>query len=99
MPSCVTEGSYNLLFIVAIIVSVLFLISTAYYYDKFSKATTNRLTENQANIAKNMTMISLIVALFSIAILFLFYFGFQTRMVGVYTPTVGLSTPRAPMKV
>lgn len=89
MPPCVTEGSYNVLFIVAVIVSVLFLLSTAFYYDKFSKASTNRLTSEDAAIAKNMTVISMIVAILSIALLFILYFGFQKRLVGVYTTLPG----------
>ncbi len=85
MPPCVTEGSYNILFIVAIVVCVLFLLSTAFYYDKFSKASTNRLTQEDSAIAKNISILSLIIAILGIALLFSLYFGFQKRLVGVYT--------------
>jgi len=102
MPSCVTEGSYNVLFIVAVVVAVLFLLSTAFYYDRFSKASTNRLTQEDAAVAKNMTILSLIVAILCIALLFILYFGFQKRLVGVYTTLPGthaapkLGTPTTP---
>lgn len=101
MPSCVTEGSYNVLFIVAVIVAVLFLLSTAFYYDRFSKASTNRLTQEDSAIAKSMTILSLVVAILCIALLFILYFGFQKRLVGVYTTLPGthaapaLGTPAA----
>jgi len=89
MPNCVTEGSHNILFIIAVIVSVLFLLSTAFYYDRFNKAATNRLSENDAAIAKNMAIVSLIVAILSIAVLFILYFGFRKRLMGVaHAPVV-----------
>lgn len=89
MPSCVSEGSYNLLFIVSIVLSILFLLSTAFYYDKFSKASTNRLTQKDAVISKNVTIMSMIIAILGMAVLLILYFGFQKRLVGVYTTVPG----------
>ena len=88
-----TEGSYNVHFITAVTADGLFLLRTAFYYDKFNKATTNRLAEKDAAIAKNMTILSLIVAILSIALLFILYFGFQKRQVGIYTT---ITTPSKP---
>ncbi len=82
--TCISEGSYNILFICAVIISVLFLFSTAYYYDRFSKAETNRLTEKNAAIAKNVAILGLIFTVMIIALLFVLYFGFRKRLLGVY---------------
>ena len=84
MSSCVTEGSYNLIFIISIIISVLFLFSTAFYYDRFNRASTNRLSVNDIAIAKTMTLLSLIISIISIAILFILFFGFRKRVIGLY---------------
>nr|QBK86570.1 MAG: uncharacterized protein LCMAC102_03650 [Marseillevirus LCMAC102] len=76
----ISEDSYNVLFISAVIISILFLFSTAYYYDRFSKAETNRLTEKNAAIAKNVAILGLIIAVIMIALLFVLYFGFRKRL-------------------
>lgn len=85
MANCVSEGSYNILFIMAIIAALFFLLSSAYYYDRFNKASTGRLSGSDAITSKNMTMFSMIIATLSIALFFILYFGFSKRLVGVYT--------------
>ena len=83
MPSCVSESSYNILFICALVVIVLMLLSSAYFYDKFNKAETDRLTSKDTKVAKTMSMLSLVISVIGIAILFALFFGFKKRLTGV----------------
>jgi len=89
MVTCVSEGSYNVLFIMALAICITMILISAYFYDRFSKMERGITSTQSIQNAKNISMISLIVIIIAIAILFLLFFGFQTRMVGVsvYTPT------------
>ena len=60
---------------------------SAYFYDRFSKMERGVTSEQSIRNAKNMAMIALIVIIISIAVLFLIFFGFQKRMVGVSVTT------------
>ena len=59
------------------------LLLSAYFYDRFDKAATDRLNEEGALTARNISMVSIVIVIIAIMVLFLLYFGFQTRMVGV----------------
>jgi heme/copper-type cytochrome/quinol oxidase subunit 2 len=85
MPTCVTEGSYNILFIVGICISLGFLVSSAYFYNQFSKASNDQLTHRSSEIGKNISIFALVGASLALALLFIMYFAFSQRMVGVYT--------------
>lgn len=95
MPTCVTEGSYNILFITAVVVGMIFLVSNAYFYDKFNKSTTNRLSQKESDMAKNISVFTLIVSILALAVLFVLFFAYNKRMVGVYT-TVPSSMAMSP---
>ena len=60
---------------------------SAYFYDRFNKMERGVTSPQSIQNAKNMAMISLIVIIISIAVLFLLFFGFQKRMVGVSVST------------
>jgi hypothetical protein len=66
---------------------------SAYFYDRFSKMERGITSEQSIRNSKNMAMIALIVIIISIAVLFLIFFGFQKRMVGV-----SVTTPTSSMK-
>ena len=93
MVTCVSEGSYNVLFILALAICIIMILISAYFYDRFSKMERGVVTPESIRNAKNMAMISLIVIIISIAVLFLLFFGFQKRMVGV-----SVSTPVSSVK-
>lgn len=87
MVTCVSEGSYNILFIMALAICITMILISAYFYDRFSKMERGITSEQSIRNAKNMAMISLIVIIIAIAVLFLMFFGFQKRMVGVTVST------------
>ncbi len=93
MVTCVSEGSYNILFILALAICIIMILISAYFYDRFSKMERGVTSEASIRNAKNMAMISLIVIIISIAVLFLLFFGFQKRMVGV-----SVSAPASSLK-
>ena len=83
MVTCVSEGSYNVLFIMALAICIVLVLISAYFYDRFSKIERGVYSEESIRNAKNMAMLALIIIIISIAILFMLFFGFQKRMVGV----------------
>jgi heme/copper-type cytochrome/quinol oxidase subunit 2 len=93
MVTCVSEGSYNVLFIMALAICITMILISAYFYDRFSKMERGVTSEQSIRNAKNMAMIALIVIIISIAVLFLIFFGFQKRMVGV-----SVTAPASSMK-
>ena len=93
MPTCVSEGSYNVLFIIAIVACVLFLLGSAYFYDRFKKAETDRLSSHDAYVSKSLAMVSMVVTAIFIALFFILYFGFQKRLVGVFATPHQTPTP------
>lgn len=86
MAHCVSEGSYNILFILAVIVCLLMLGGMAYSYDKFKKASMNQLSEMEAGLSMNISLIGIILSILFILIFFILFFLFQKRLVGVYAP-------------
>lgn len=96
MPTCVTEGSYNILFITAVVIGMIFLISNAYFYDKFNKSTTNRLSQKESDMAKNISIFTLIASIIALAVLFVLFFAYNKRMVGVYTSVPASMTRHVP---
>lgn len=84
MHKCVKESSHNILFVVSIVVALVFLISSAYYYDKLNKAAASDLTPKEADVAKYMAMMSMLIAIAVIALLFILYFVERERLVGVH---------------
>ncbi len=99
MSACVSESSYTILFISAIVVTVLMLVGSAYFYDNFNKADTNRLTEENARMAKNISMISIIISVIAIALLFILFFGFSKRLVGVYATLPSAPQYQSPLNI
>ena len=87
MVTCVSEGSYNILFIMALAICITMVLISAYFYDRFSKMERGITSEQSIRNSKNMAMIALIVIIIAIAVLFLMFFGFQKRMVGVTVST------------
>lgn len=73
----ISEGSYNILFIVGVVVAVLFVLSSAYFFDRFHRASENNLTMEETLIAKHVSMVTLIVGILCFALLFVLYFGFR----------------------
>lgn len=87
MPTCVSEGSYTTLFIFGVVACVLMLISSAYYYDQFNKASNNQLTATQFVNRKNYALGFVILGIIALTSLLVVFFGFRTRLIGVYAST------------
>ena len=87
MPVCIAEGSYNALFITAVITAVLFILTAAFSYDRLNKVSTNQLTDDQVTIGKHISMVSIVFAVIAFGIFFVLFFGFKKRLMGVYTTT------------
>lgn len=87
MPACVSEGSYNTIFVVATIIVILLLLLSSYVYDRFNKASKNELSSSQFNMSKNIALGSMILGIFALTVLIVVFFGFRTRMIGVYSTT------------
>ena len=87
MTPCVTETSYYLIFATALVVSMLLLIVCAYSYDKFKTytETPDEATDKNLNSAINISLSFFVAGILGILTLFVMFFGFQTRMVGVHT--------------
>ena len=87
MTACVSETSYYLIFASALVVSVLLLISSAFSYDKFKHYNVNPedATDKGLNSAVNISIAFFIAGLLSVSTLFVLFFGFQKRLLGVST--------------
>lgn len=83
MSTCISEGSYNVLFIISIIGGLIFILGSAFYYDRFTKISTKTLTDEQISTARNATFLFMILATLIVLTLFVAYFGFQKRVVSV----------------
>jgi hypothetical protein len=84
MPVCVSDASYNVLFVFSICLVIIFLALSAYSYDGFNKTENNIITPQQARQAKIFNMVGIIIACLGIAVMFLLFFGFRHKLVGVY---------------
>lgn len=87
MPSCVSETSYYILFATAILISIMLLISSAYFYDalKNYKEKPEDVKKDKRQVPINMSMVFFGAGLLSIVVLFVLFFAFQKRFLGVYT--------------
>lgn len=98
---CISEGSYNLMFALTLVVSLIFLFISAYLYDVARKAVDDTVTNREVVASKALTMISMIISLVAIVILFVAYFAMKkgcTPVQRLNTRSVpsGLSIPSAP---
>lgn len=89
MPSCVSEGSYNAIFGMAIGVILLLAFFAAYNWDKYSKADDKTLTPDDSTTGKHISQGMLIAAILILGGALFMYFGNTTRLVGVYTNVPG----------
>lgn len=80
MPSCVSEESYIIIFVIGLVSLLCFLISTVLFYDKFNKASMNLLNQKQANSAKNLSIIFMSVSIVFLCVLFIVFFGFSKKI-------------------
>lgn len=80
MPTCVSENTYLLVFILGISAIICFLLSTVYFYDKFNKASVDILNKKQANTAKSISMIFMTVAIIFLCVMFIVFFGFSKKI-------------------
>jgi len=88
MSSCVTETSYYLIFTVALIISLLQLVACAYHYDKIKKYENNPsdvATNSELTKMSNITLGFFISGTIGMITLLILFFGFQKRLLGVYT--------------
>jgi len=74
---CISEGSYNLMFALTLVVSLIFLFISAYLYDISRKAVDDTVTNREVVASKALTMISMIISLVAIVILFVAYFAMK----------------------
>lgn len=105
MPACVSETSYYLIFVVALIIGVALIAGSAYSYDRFKnfREKPDEADNDKLHTATNVSILFLVLGLLGIMTLFILFFGFQKRLVGVYTTTnvphtaqVMSHTPSAP---
>jgi len=75
----------------ALAVCITMILISAYFYDRFSKMERGIASEQSIRNSKNMAMIALIAIIIFMAVLFLMFFGFQKRMVGVSVTTPATS--------
>ena len=80
---CISEGSYNLMFALTLVVSLIFLFISAYLYDIARKAVDETVTNREVVASKALTMISMIIALVSIVMLLIVYFSMKKSCVSV----------------
>ena len=81
MEHCVSESSYNVLFICAVVIAVFLLILSAYAWDKFNKASEKRLPTKSAQDGKTISLISLIISIIAIGLLIVLFFVYQKKLV------------------
>lgn len=72
------------LFLTSVILSIFFIISAIYYYGKFDKGSTGKLTSEESASAKNMTIILLILAILSLISVFMIYFDPENLFIEYY---------------
>ena len=89
MTACVTETSYYLIFAVSLLISLMFLISCAYNFDRLRnfKEEPTRVTNGNLTRTSNITLGFFISGVIGLITLFVLFFGFQKRLLGVYTTT------------
>lgn len=80
VPECVTQGSYNIVFIAAVIMGLLLLIISSYNWDKLNKAEKEKLSKLEAGAGITIDAIGVLVAVVAILILVILYFNFQKKI-------------------
>ena len=85
MSKCVEEKYYTTMFIVATMTAALMLLGSAYYYDVTNKVASKQLTTKEAKVTKYITIMSVLISIFMIALLFIIYFGIRERLVTLHT--------------
>lgn len=85
MQVCVSETSYYLVFVVAIVSSVLLIGGSAYSYDRFRnmREKPDDVTTDNLHRSANVNIAFMILGLIGVVGAFVLFFGFQKRMVGL----------------
>ena len=73
MVTCVSESSYNIMFVMALIICIVLIFISAYFYNKFNKMEQEPASPESIRNGRTMAIISLVVIAIFIALLFLFF--------------------------
>ena len=90
---CVSEGSYHILYVTAIVTAFILLIGSAYFWDKFNKVKNSRLTKREEKQAQGVAMAGVVVSVIGIGVLIMLFFGFRRRMVGMMQTVRDVDSP------
>jgi len=87
MPACVSEMSYYIMFVIALLTGVILILASVYFYDRFKnyRNDSDNITKESLDRSSNVSFLFLFLGLFAVMTLFILFFGFQKRLVGVYT--------------
>jgi heme/copper-type cytochrome/quinol oxidase subunit 2 len=85
MTVCVSESSYYAIFITSIVISFVLIFSNAYSYTRFNnyKNDINTATASSLGGSGTMSLITLLLGVIGLVIVFVMFFGFTERLVGV----------------
>ncbi len=91
LVDCVSQGSYNVLFIVAVVVTLFLMVGSIFVWDRFGRSQVRRLTPKEAEDAKIASIASLIISVISLIVLLILFFGYQQKIKSWFehAPSVG----------
>lgn len=84
MATCVSEGSYNTMFGMALAISVLFIIVAAFYTHSLTKIVDGTGSQDDNKTAKHISQAVLITSIVLVLVILFLYFGNTSRMKAAY---------------
>lgn len=82
--SCVSEGSYNTMFGMSMVVSILMVIGMAFYTHTFTKISDGTSDPNNATTVKHISQSFLVASIVIVLVVLFLYFGNTSRMKAAY---------------
>ena len=80
LVDCVSQGSYNILFILAVVITLFLMIGSIFVWDRFSKGQSRKLTTKEAEDAKIASIAALIISVIALITLLILFFGYQQKI-------------------